>query len=305
MDGPCCLGIDEAGFGPLLGPLAVVSVAVGAADPGAARKALRRAPLGIRDSKLLHRPGDLAPLESVALPAVAWLTGWMPATAAELFALLGEREEDRAAVPWMAGAGELRLPCAARHCPGWSIDGVVPLGLDGALVHPRALNDAAAGGTNRAALELEHVGRLLRDRPGGRRDSHAAVDRLGGRRYYRAFLSTVWPGAAIETLAEEPACSAYRVDDDEARHEVRFTVDGERHSPLTALAGCIAKYARELHMRLHNRYWCGRYRWLRPTAGYAADARRWLFQLGDGNVRGWELDLVRLGAAVEAREPAS
>jgi len=37
----------------------------------------------------VHKPGDLASLERVALPAAAWLSGFQPDTADDLFALLG------------------------------------------------------------------------------------------------------------------------------------------------------------------------------------------------------------------------
>ena len=37
-----------------------------------------------------------------------------------------------------------------------------------------------------------------------------------------------------------------------------------------------AKYIRELYMEAFNAYWLGRMEGLRPTAGYAKDARRFL-----------------------------
>jgi len=284
-----CGGIDEAGFGPVLGPLVVAAVTV-RADPDELVDRFARAPLGVRDSKRLHTPGDLRPLESVALAAVGWLCGMVPATAAECFALLGEAPAVREGLPWMTGAERLALPCAAREVPGWRLDGVEPRGLSGRILHPGDLNRAAAAGDNRAATELAVVGDLLRATPGS---TTTVVDRLGGRRYYAPFLAGLWPDATVATTEESRHTCAYRVTADGIDHAISFLVDGERRWPLTAIAGCIAKYVRELHMRLFNDHWCGRFPWLAPTAGYPRDARRWLFQLGSGTVGAYGPELVR------------
>jgi ribonuclease HII len=288
-----CTGVDEAGFGPLLGPLAIAAVTAQADAPEALIKSFARAPLGVRDSKKVHVSGDLRPLETVALAAVEWLTGFAPASASELFALMGEAPDARAGLPWMAGAEDLALPCAAQQIPTWRIRGVEPLGLQGALVHPRTLNDEALAGTNRAAAELQRVQSLLsRVPPGPRRVTR--VDRLGGRRYYRDALSTIWPDVEVVVEAEIEGHSTYRVlGPGDATHEISFIVGCEEAWPLAAVASCIAKYARELHMRLFNNYWCGRLRWLKPTAGYATDARRWLHQVGTGTLAAYGNDLLR------------
>ena len=62
------------------------------------------------DSKKLHKPQSIAPLESVALGIVTWATGFTPNTAAELFALLGEQTSDYADVPWCRDSVKLSLP---------------------------------------------------------------------------------------------------------------------------------------------------------------------------------------------------
>jgi ribonuclease HII len=101
----------------------------------------------------------------------------------------------------------------------------------------------------------------------------------------------VWPDSEVAILAEEGGASRY----DAGGRQVAFLVGGEGASPLTALASCIAKYARELHMVLFNRHWCAAVAELAPTAGYPEDARRWLeavgaqryTRLGSDLVRGW------------------
>jgi ribonuclease HII len=292
-----CAGIDEAGYGPTLGPLCVVAVQVACADPLALRAAL--AATGVRDSKQLHRPGDLAPLEEVCLPALAWLTGTRPDSAAELFALLGEDHAERRQAPWMAGAENLILPLAARAPAAWNLAGTRPLGLCGRIVHPPAYNQALGSGRNKAELELGLVRGLL---AGLRRDAGSAtvVDRLGGRRYYRELVQSAWPDDLVMIEEEGAQASRYLCRRGADEHRVAFLVDGEAASPLTALASCLAKYARELHMLLLNRWFCGRQPGLRPTAGYPEDAKRWLHDLNDRD----RSDYARLMIRVERTRAA-
>lgn len=280
-------GIDEAGYGPTLGPLAVVGVGIDA-SPGI-DLARAFAGTGVRDSKTLHKPGNLAPLEQVALGGLAWLTGHLPTTAAEVFIALDEQPDDRTD-PWQHGADSLILPFSATTVPRWSLGDITPLGVRGDLIHAGEYNHFITSSGNKADLELATVKRLLawvaEVAP-----ASITVDRLGGRRFYRDALQAVWPDSKIDILEEAATASRY----DANGRQVSFLVGGEAASPLTALASCIAKYARELHMVLFNRHWCAAVAGLAPTAGYPEDARRWLAAVGNERytpiggalVRGW------------------
>jgi ribonuclease HII len=283
--GVLCTGIDEAGLGPLLGPLGIVAASAWVDDAEQLTRRIRKARTGVRDSKEVHEPDDLGPLERMALAAIRWLTGFEPETAADVFALLGEDDAARAAVPWMAGARDLRLPVAAPKVPIWRIEGVEPHGLRGVLVHPERFNATARAGRNKHELELDCLRGLLVALPRAPAGLDTVCDRLGGRRYYRDFLQGTWADAMVMVEDElRPRRSAYRVEHADHAHRVAFCVEGESESPLAAMASCVAKYARELHMALLNQWWCGRYTWLKPTAGYTTDARRWIHQIGEGEL---------------------
>lgn len=291
-------GIDEAGYGPTLGPLSIVSVVVDGDNPAALLST------GVKDSKKLHDSTNLAPLEQVVLPAIAWLTGFQPDTAADCFALLGESSDLRAAVPWMEGASSLRLPVAAKSLVTWSVPDLIPRGMSGSLVQPRAYNAYLRGDHlgvdgrrfgNKADLEWSHIGQLLAHLHDPLAPLNTVVDRLGGRKFYREVLQTIFPNDLVVAEEESPLVSRYRIPAaSHAGHTIGFYVGGESVSPLTAIASCIAKYARELHMMLLNRYWCERLPWLKPTAGYPQDAVRWLHQIGAGHADAWRDDLVRI-----------
>ncbi|MBA3683928.1 MAG: hypothetical protein H0W72_01605 [Planctomycetes bacterium] len=297
-----CSGIDEAGYGPLLGPLAVVAVSAEVDEGVRLRQAFARARTGVKDSKQIHTAGDIAAIERVALAGIRWLTGTLPLTAGACFALLGERSEQRSD-PWMADADRLRLPLAADRVPDWTLTGVRPVALQGVLIHPAAMNQARARGINRASLELGEVSALLAAIPDHLR-RETVCDRLGGRRFYGDVLAQTWPEATVTVLGELPMRSAYRVEHLGREHELAFCVEGEQLSPLTALAGCIAKYARELHMHLFNAHWGQRIPDLKPTAGYAQDAKRWLGEVGEHQVAPLRDRLVRSGSEVEAANEA-
>lgn len=270
-------GIDEAGYGPILGPLAIAQAVATIHD--SVRWAAELAACGVDDSKVLHDARDLSRLERVALGAIRWLTGSQPRTAAELFTLMGEPPSARASTPWMAGADALALPAAASAIPAFAISAAEPEGLSGALIHPQALNDAAANGRNRAQVEWDAIGALM---AASARTGSITItcDRLGGRKFYSDPLASIFPWCPLTVITEVPAVSRYAIHSDTGLVDVTFVVGGERADPLVALASCVAKYAREVHLLLFNGWWSQRCPGLRPTAGYGIDAHRWLADIG-------------------------
>jgi ribonuclease HII len=296
-------GIDEAGYGPTLGPLCVVKVQARATDEATLRAAFARADTGVRDSKQVHRSGDIMPLEALCLPALAWLTGSLPDTAAAVFALLGEHAEARTQAPWMAGAEALAVPVAGNAGTPWQLEGIEPGGLSGHILHPRAYTQSLRSGLNKADLELGLVRTLLALVPASD-DSATVVDRLGGRRYYRDLLQSAWPDDLVLVEAEDALASRYVATRAGREHRVAFLVGGESHSPLTALASCLAKYARELHVHLLNAWFRARIPGLRPTAGYPEDAARWLQDIDGDDRRRYDDVLVRTERARPARTAA-
>jgi ribonuclease HII len=98
------------------------------------------------------------------------------------------------------------------------------------------------------------------------------VDRQGGRRYYGTWLAELMPGAPLRIIEEVPARSAYSA----GRTSVEFRVGADGLFFETALASMIAKYVREIAMGLFNSWWHHRLPGIRPTAGYPADAKRFI-----------------------------
>ena len=115
-------------------------------------------------------------------------------------------------------------------------------------------------------------------------------DRHGGRKHYSALVAQHFGATLVQTLAETPARSAYRVpaqakadpthakadlnQAQAANLDIEFNVGGESQVPV-AVASMTAKYIRELAMHAFNAFWSSRSPGLNPTAGYPADALRW------------------------------
>ena len=115
-------------------------------------------------------------------------------------------------------------------------------------------------------------------------------DRHGGRKHYSALVAQHFGATLVQTLAETPARSAYRVpaqakadltqaqadlnQAQAANLDIEFNVGGESQVPV-AVASMTAKYIRELAMHAFNAFWSSRSPGLNPTAGYPVDALRW------------------------------
>jgi len=103
------------------------------------------------------------------------------------------------------------------------------------------------------------------------------IGKQGGRTYYRDLLSRLFTGHKVLVIRETQISSSYRIFSPEgSKCSVRFVRDGETASFTIALASMYAKYLREVLMRMFNRFYQQYLPELKPTAGYPQDARRFI-----------------------------
>ncbi|MFH0964607.1 MAG: hypothetical protein V2A58_11435 [Planctomycetota bacterium] len=294
------IGIDEAGYGPTLGPL-VTSAAVfrtGSADcrlhealssvvtPNVCDKER----LIINDSKKVFSrdEGGLARLEEAVL-AFAAASGKLPRSPSELLRALGDGAfEDRSQCPWYgcldrpiptsADIARVRERAAAlRKALGErSIEFV---GLATRVIETPRFNAELARTGNKARVLFAAFARLLDGVLAATADEQVrvSVDRHGGRHYYQKALAGAWPLARIQVVREGPRESCYRMATAHGRTvDLSFAVGADGSSLPVGLASMASKYVRELSMMALNEWWARLVPGLAPTAGYPQDARRFL-----------------------------
>ena len=294
-------GIDEAGYGPLLGPLVVTGVAFELADDAiqdclwdrlrtsvTRRSSKRDRRLPIFDSKRLYQRKDgLATLERTAL-VMAAAAGVTAGTFRELLAAIAPQTLDHlSSYPWYSGF-DVQLPTAndptavtmqanavsndLRRC------GLRFIGLFAEPLLEGHFNRLVHNTRNKAVvsmgLVLRIAQRIASATPG--QQLRVCIDRQGGRMRYGPALTTAFECRHLHILAESDARSAYRLDRRNGPHQIEFITSGEEHHLPIALASILSKYLRELFMIALNRYWRDRIEGLKPTAGYYQDARRFL-----------------------------
>ena len=294
---PLVVGIDEAGFGPTLGPLVVGASLWHIPDKklrcdlwrelrGAVTRAGEKSSwkLAVDDSKQVYDRQRLATLERPVL-AFARAAG-LPCDsfvrlAGAMSALAPSRD-----IPWYA---ELDLPLPIDGAPAqfdavaeklarcMDAAGVRCCGLLARVVTEDHYNDRVAATRNKSAVVVEQVLSLIDacGRGAGERVVFH-VDRLGGRVEYRRLLQTAFPDRAIRELEIDAQRSRYRLSNESSDWFISFEVSAEKAQLPVALASMLAKYLREVIMRNFNAFWR---RWapdVRPTAGYYNDAQRFL-----------------------------
>jgi hypothetical protein len=288
------IGMDEAGYGPNLGPL-VVSATVWEV-PGPPRKTsfwdefaglvvqhVPRQPdqIQIADSKEVHDPtkgvgalerGVLAALRLLATPAVSLFELWNHVAIEPL----GTDHSE----PWFAQQ-DLPLPQQteaddiARWAQLWlercAAQGVHLKAMKSDIVLTRRFNQLTTQLDNKGlALSgismrlLQSVLPLTRGQP-----TQVWCDKHGGRNRYDDLLQDIAGDTFIVRLEEGPERSRYRI----GVVEICFQTRAEAHLPV-ALASMACKYLRESTMELFNRFWQSHQPGLKHTKGYPQDAKR-------------------------------
>jgi len=320
------VGIDEAGYGPLLGPLVIgatafevpVSVMKSLADPADGPdlwellrasikpKPARRDPrLAVADSKKLYggRGKDIALLERTVLAFLSQ-TGGVPTSLRDLLARVCPLVLDQLGeYPWYADRDpHLPLSCSqddlATQRNALAVDmAAAGVRFCGAWVQilPAGHYNRIVSATHNKAVVLFNQAMGLVQRIAdavGPRPLRVWVDRQGGRIDYRRPLMRAFENAQLDVLEQSDERSGYRLTHEPAPWVIRFVKEGESHHLPVALASIVSKYTRELFMTCFNEYWNTRVSDLRPTAGYYQDGKRFLSDI-DAAVREQGIDCDR------------
>jgi len=299
-------GVDEAGYGPFVGPFTVGfslfrvqkpeqnlwDVLSTSTAPKPERKDLRR--LWLNDSKKVHQG-----------PHGRKRLGRTVAAFREL-----GQPDDFSLDRWVteAPAGDARM----LHQAPWfqKLEGdLVP-----EITHDRARLDAASvrrdleshgcalNGFGARAVPAGEWNQLL-EKTGGKGHANFAVtmqivrqimsltgdaplrielDRQGGRQRYSEPLRRALAPRMVKIHGEAPSGSTYSLEFENREVQIRFSegADG-KHLPV-ALGSLAAKQTRERLMDLFNAWWAQKLPELKPTKGYGVDGKRWLAEVMPG-----------------------
>jgi hypothetical protein len=325
-------GIDEAGYGPLLGPLVVGCCAfelpeesLGASadapctDVPCLWKRLRRAvgrkrdakgrKIHVNDSKIVYSPaGGLKELERSVLALVgatgegcesleALVGRLSPATLPELGEYQWYAAPAAERFPLEMDATSVRLTANAVRTV-MEETGTRCVHIAARVIPERQLNRQIEQTRNKSSVLFStsaiHLDHLLRTYGG--RNLIVFCDRQGGREHYGSLLRLMFDEWALEVISESDGHSEYRLE--RGGHGVRilFREKAETHCMSVAVASMISKYLRELLMHRFNAYWQSLLPEVQPTAGYYSDGVRFLRDIESKRVELGILDeqLIRM-----------
>lgn len=294
------IGMDEAGYGPNLGPLVITATVWDV--PGHPRETNfwdafaevvdQRAPaddkLHVADSKQVYQSTKgIGSLETSVFGLLGLLDS-QPQTVKELWRQLTAAEpNDGDCGPWLIDR-DLTIPRTElgervakiggrwRDCCGEQ--GIRLRTIVSDVVTPTRFNRLLAKYDSKGVV-LSKLSMLLLARVLDFDASEPVLviaDKHGGRNRYDHLLEEIAGDRFIVREIEGRAASSYRIE----KAQIRFQTRAEEHLPVAA-ASLFCKYVRETVMELFNDFWGARIEGLKPTKGYPVDAKRFRTEISE------------------------
>ncbi|MEA2707500.1 MAG: hypothetical protein QOF78_101 [Phycisphaerales bacterium] len=307
-------GIDEAGYGPLLGPLVVGCCAFELVDADhldddlpcvwrrlkkhiSKNRTKQAKKLHINDSKVVYAyDSGLKELERAVLALLATCThelggleDFFNHTAQHVLDDLrqypwyqpfdGERfplEQDFLSIRLFANALRSEMDQSGTRC----------CYLGARVVTERRLNDLISATHNKgsalfstSAIHLDHLLKKFGDK-----GLVIFCDRQGGRSHYGALLRLMFEDWSLEIIREEESRAEYRLLQKGGRGKIvriLFCEKAEAQCLPVAVASMLSKYIREALMVRFNAFWKQHLPTVTPTAGYYQDGSRFLADINE------------------------
>lgn len=300
---PVVVGIDEAGFGPILGPL-VVSASVFSLPQRllnedfwqVLRKSVGKKPrhlagrVLIADSKKAYNKSlGIKHLQRTVLACLKCL-GKEPATLTELLSLVSaDSLEQLSDYPWYKDVNSHQISAdrtdiaiaASVLQDDLASNRLKLLELKSYYLEVAHYNKMVSAVRNKAGVLFTVVCALIKNAIDtfSTDGLHIIIDRQGGRMRYRRPLLRMFPDMHLKILKETPTVSSYELQSDGRQVRLHFAVGADDRFLPVALASMLSKYLRQLLIENINRYFIGFHAELKPTAGYWKDGLRFIEDL--------------------------
>ncbi|MFH1371273.1 MAG: hypothetical protein ABII09_08325 [Planctomycetota bacterium] len=293
-------GIDEAGFGPILGPLVVSSsvfrvpknlvwgnlwgILQGSISDK--RTGLKGRLLIADSKKAFSRSIGIKHIRRTVLAVLKHL-GNEPKNLTDLvLALCPDCLEHLGEYPWYKqvddysldgddgdiaiGASMLKTDLANQH--------IELLGLKSRCLEVASYNRMVTAVKNKAKVLFTAVAELMQwtIEQFAEDDLEIVIDRQGGRSHYRRELQLMFPDMGLRVIHEDQQRSSYELNSGDRKIRVHFVVGADGRYLPVALASMASKYIREVLVDNINRYFRGFSDSLKPTAGYWKDGLRFI-----------------------------
>jgi len=294
------VGIDEAGFGPILGPLVVSSSAFRVPDNlvwanhweilhasvSDKRAALKGRLLIVDSKKAFTRTIGIKHLRRTVLATLKHL-GSEPKNLTELISSLCPDCLDHIAeYPWYKKAGDYQLGgddgdigiAVSMFRTDLANQHIELLGLKSRCLEVEHYNRMVNAVDNKAKVLFTAVAELMQSAidtfPND--DLDIAVDRQGGRSHYQRQLQLMFGESQLRIIHEDQDRSSYEMRTNNRKIRVHFVVGADGKFLPVSLASMACKYLREVLVENINNYFLSFNPAIKPTAGYWQDGLRFI-----------------------------
>ncbi len=302
------VGIDEAGYGPLLGPLVVSSAAFRLPEAmlrenlwetlekavSAQKKGLSGRLLITDSKKAFNRktgPGHLRRTVLAALGAIEENTA-PPANAQALLNCLCPNSATQLTdtYAWYEPLPDQPLnhdQSDIQIASGVFQRTLEEKGIQLQSIQSRCLdvgfyNSRVKAVKNKSRVLFTELCSLILDilqKTNNNETVQIIVDRQGGRINYQPELLRMFPGASLSVLRQDEKMSSYELNYASHLMRIHFCMKADTKYLPVSLASMASKYLREVLMQAINNFFCEMCPNLKPTAGYWQDGQRFIKDL--------------------------
>jgi ribonuclease HII len=314
------VGIDEAGFGPILGPLVVSSSSFSVPQQllksdlwqvlkksAANKRKYLAGRLLIADSKKAHNKSlGIKHLQRTVLSCLK-CRGQEPSTLTELLKLLcPDYLEQLSEYPWYQKVDSHKLSAdkadialgAQVLSDDLSSNGIELLELKSRCLDVAYYNKMVNAVKNKANVLFTATSQLIKNAFDNFKadDLQIIIDRQGGRVRYRKALQLMFPDMELRIISESQNRSSYELQTNGKLMRLHFIVRADDLYLPVSLASMVSKYLRELLVYNINCYFASFGADLKPTAGYWKDGLRFIKDIKTNlpHVKYDENQLIRL-----------